>query len=107
LIQSIQENYLINFPDESYSIPNEISLSAYPNPFNPSCNIDIDLEHDLFVQIMVNDLLGHEVKLLNNKVLRKGSHQFSWEARDHPNGIYFITTKQNKFIQTRKITLLK
>ena len=107
LIQSIEENYLSNFPDESYSIPNEISLSAYPNPFNPSCNIDIDLEQDLFVRIMVNDLLGHEIKLLNNKVLRKGTHQFSWDAKDHPNGIYFITTKKDKFIQTRKVTLLK
>jgi len=57
--------------------------------------------------VMVNDLQGHEIKLLNNKVLQKGSHQFLWDAKNYPNGTYFITIKNNKSINTKKVTLLK
>ena len=84
-----------------------IYLNTYPNPFNPSCKIDIKLEQDLFVKISVTDVVGHEIVLLTNKVLTSGSHQFFWDARNFPNGIYFIKVKSNKSAKTKKITLLK
>ena len=107
LIQSIEENYLKNFSEESSLIPFNIYLNTYPNPFNPSCKIDIKLEQDLFVKISVTDVVGHEIVLLTNKILTSGSHQFFWDARNFPNGIYFITVKSNKSAKTKKITFLK
>jgi hypothetical protein len=107
LIQSIQENYLSNYSKEPYLIPTNISLNTYPNPFNPSCKIDIKIAQGQLVKIMVNDLLGHQIKLLNNKVLQKGHHQFLWNAKNYPNGTYFITVKYNQSIDTKKVTLLK
>jgi GH18 family chitinase len=107
LIQSIQENYLSNYSEEPSLMPTNISLNTYPNPFNPSCKIDIKLGQGQFVKVMVNDLQGHEIKLLNNKVLQKGSHQFLWDAKNYPNGTYFITIKNDQSIETKKVTLLK
>jgi chitinase len=107
LIQAIKETYLSNFSDHSHVIPSKISHSIYPNPFNPICNINVQLEKDSFVNIMVSDLNGSQVELLNNKILHKGSHQLSWKADDHASGIYFITIKQGGLIETKKITLLK
>ena len=107
LIQSIQENYLSSYSEEPYLIPMNISLKTYPNPLNPSCKIDIKIAQGQLVKIMVNDLLGHQIKLLNNKVLQKGHHQFLWNAKNYPNGTYFITVKYNQSIDTKKVTLLK
>jgi len=59
------------------------------------------------VKIMVTDLLGHQITLLNNKVLQKGSHQYLWNAKNYPDGTYFITAKYNRSIKTKKVTLLK
>jgi len=106
LIQSIQENYL-RFHLEEPFFPTNISLSTYPNPFNPLCKIDIKLEHQQFIKIMVNDLLGRQIKLLNNRILPKGSYQFSWDAKNYSNGTYFIIVGNNKSIETKKVTLLK
>ena len=107
LIQSIQENYLRNYSGEPPLMPTNITLNTYPNPFNPSCKIDIKLGQDQFVKIMVTDLLGHQITLLNNKVLQKGSHQYLWNAKNYPDGTYFITAKYNRSIKTKKVTLLK
>jgi len=106
LIQSIQENYLRYHLEEPF-LPTNISLSTYPNPFNPLCKIDIKLEHQQFIKIMVNDLLGRQIKLLNNRILPKGSYQLSWDAKNYPNGTYFIIVGNNKSIETKKVTLLK
>ena len=107
LIQSIKENYLNNLSEEYYLIPNDILLITYPNPFNPSCNIEFNLEQDQFVKIRVNDILGRQIKLLNNKVLQKGRHQLLWDAKDNASGIYFISIDYNKFNQITKVTLKK
>jgi len=106
LIQSIQENYLRYHLEEPF-LPTNISLSTYPNPFNPLCKIDIKLGHQQFIKIMVNDLLGRQIKLLNNRILPKGSYQLSWDAKNYPNGTYFIIVGNNKSIETKKVTLLK
>ena len=107
LIQAIEENYLGHYSNRSNFIPNNISLTTHPNPFNPVCNINVDLEQDSFVKIMVNDLSGLEVELLNNQVIEKGSHQLSWKADGHASGIYFITVEQGSYIQSKKVTFLK
>ena len=107
LIQAIEDNYLGYYSNRSNFIPNNISLTTHPNPFNPVCNINVDLEQDSFVKIMVNDLSGLEVELLNNQVIEKGSHQLSWKADSHASGIYFITVEQGSYIQSKKVTFLK
>ena len=107
LVQAIAENYLNSDLDKSFYLPIDIFSRAYPNPFNPICNIDIYIDQDQFVKIIVNNLLGNQIKILNNKILQRGSHQFVWDAKNHSDGVYFIKVEYNQSFETKKITLLK
>ena len=107
LVQAIVENYLNSDLDKSFYLPIDIFSRAYPNPFNPICNIDIYIEQDQYVKIIVNNLLGNQIKILNNKILQRGSHQFIWDAKNYSDGVYFIKVEYNQTFETKKITLLK
>ena len=107
LIQSIQENYLINSKENISIIPNTISLNAYPNPFNPFCKIDVTLSKDQFVKISVNNLLGQQLKILNNKKLFKGNHQIFWYPKQEPSGVYLFKAETNTTSQTKKVLYLR
>ena len=107
LVQAIAENYLNSDLDKSFYLPIDIFSRAYPNPFNPICNIDIYIEQDQYVKIIVNNLLGNQIKILNNKILQRGSHQFIWDAKNYSDGVYFIKVEYNQTFETKKITLLK
>ena len=107
LVQAIVENYLNSDLDKSFFLPIDIFSRAYPNPFNPICNIDIYIEQDQYVKIIVNNLLGNQIKILNNKILQRGSHQFVWDAKNYSDGVYFIKVEYNQSFETKKITLLK
>ena len=107
LIQSIQENYLKTFPEESLLIPENVFLKVYPNPFNPSCELEILLTDDQFVRVTVNDILGREIQILNNKTLLKGFHQISWTPKIEPSGIYFFKIETETIIKTNKVVFVR
>ena len=59
------------------------------------------------MKISVNNLLGNQINILNNKKLSKGRHQFLWDAKDYSDGVYIIKAEYNQSFETKKITLLK
>ena len=86
----------------SYSIS-----SAYPNPFNPSTTISIDLNTDAQVNISVYNAMGQLMDVLFNDNLGAGSYPFIWNAQDAPSGMYFIKSEVDSEMSTQKILLLK
>ena len=106
LIHAISENYLKSFQDK-VAIPRLISLSTYPNPFNPLCFIKFQLEKSHFVKIKVHDLLGNEIQLLNNKTLPSGEHRLLWDGEKHASGSYFINFEYDQNVISQKVTLIK
>ena len=107
LVHAISENYLNTKLDKSVYVPTKIISNVYPNPFNPICKIDIQIDQDQFVKIIVNNLLGNQINILNNKKLQKGSYQFIWDAKNVSDGVYIIKAEYNQSFETKKITLLK
>ena len=57
--------YLSNNIEKDFFNPNEFSISTHPNPFNPVCNIYLSLNKGALIEIMINDIKGREIKLLN------------------------------------------
>ena len=112
LMQSIEENYLTNFSDELISIPDEISLSNYPNPFNPVTTIRYDLSEDVMVNITIYDIAGRQVKALLNSQQTSGYGSIQWNATNDigqqvAGGIYLYSIEAGEFRQTNKMVLLK
>ncbi|SVE44032.1 uncharacterized protein METZ01_LOCUS496886, partial [marine metagenome] len=58
--------------------PIEHSISAaYPNPFNPVVNFDIDLGGEHYVDARVYNITGQEVAVLHNGLLSGNAHTLS------------------------------
>lgn len=84
----------------------------YPNPFNPSTTISYNLPVTSEARLIIYDLLGREIRTLVNEVLRPGRHSVEWDGTDNVgaaaiSGVYFYQLKSGKFVETKKLVLIK
>jgi flagellar hook assembly protein FlgD len=64
------------------------------------------------VKIIIYDILGKEIKLVNNSVLTKGIHSFDWNGTDNNNNIlssgnYFVKVISESSIVTKRLVINK
>ena len=107
LIRSIRRNYLSVESEDIHSVPNQFSIKSYPNPFNASLNIQINVPKDELISIDIFDIRGREVDGVVNQFLTKGDYTFTWQASDHRSGLYFIRSMSQSAIISQKVLLLK
>ncbi|MBE7476174.1 MAG: T9SS type A sorting domain-containing protein [Ignavibacteriales bacterium] len=96
----------------SENIPEEFSLSCYPNPFNPSTNIRVTMPSDGLLQAAIYNVLGEEILTLKNEFVTKGNYNIIWDGKDEGSnqvnsGIYIVMVKTEDKIISQKIVLLK
>jgi len=96
----------ITFSIEQESAPAS-SLTAYPNPFNPSTTIRFSIEEQGYVQLMVYDVLGREVRRLVDSVQDSGSHEVTFSSGDLPSGTYLYRLETPDGALTQRMLLLK
>jgi hypothetical protein len=81
---------------------------AYPNPFNPTTNIELSILKSGFVSLKIYNLLGQEVATLVSENLAAGTYKYTWNAFGFTSGVYFYRLEVNTgFVQTKKLVLLK
>jgi len=98
----------VDVEEESIVLPSKYELMAnYPNPFNPTTNIQFALPANSNVKLTVVNALGQVVAELVNGELSAGIHDVSWNATNMTSGIYFYTIQADNFVQTRKMLLIK
>lgn len=89
-------------------IPTRFALSQnYPNPFNPATSISFDLAKSGEVNLIVYNLMGEEVAVLQNGYLSAGSYKTTFSGADLPSGIYFCRLTAGDFTSTQKMLLTK
>ncbi|MCH8013108.1 MAG: T9SS type A sorting domain-containing protein [Candidatus Marinimicrobia bacterium] len=94
--------------EEDQIIPEKFALRhPYPNPFNPTTNIEFSLPKSGLVYLNVHDILGRKVETILNQHMDAGTHKLQWDASNVPTGIYFMKMVSGDFNQTRKMVLLK
>jgi hypothetical protein len=79
----------------------------YPNPFNPSTTIEYSIPNKSNVTISVFDAIGNELEILYSGEKEAGVHQVTWNATNYASGIYFYRLNSEKFVQVKKMLLLK
>ena len=84
----------------------EIS-EAYPNPFNPEINFNINMISRDYINIDIYNVKGNQIDNVFNGVLNKGTHSFNWNAVNYPTGLYIIKAKNKDSFLTQKIMLIK
>ncbi|MDC3158923.1 T9SS type A sorting domain-containing protein [bacterium] len=84
----------------------------FPNPFNPITEIKYELPNDEFVELIIYDLMGRNVKKLISEYHSAGTYSIKWNGTNNVGelvsaGMYFYTFKTNNFSQTRKMMFIK
>ncbi|MCF7868873.1 MAG: T9SS type A sorting domain-containing protein, partial [Candidatus Cloacimonetes bacterium] len=87
-------------------------IGNYPNPFNPSTTIAFNLANAGHVTIDVYNIKGEKVRTLVDGEFTATSHTVTWDGIDDNNkqvssGVYFYKMKADKYVQTKKMILMK
>ena len=87
-------------------------IGNYPNPFNPSTLIRYNVAKSGNVQVLIYDLHGRRIKILQNGIKDAGSYSVPWNSRSADgrimaSGIYFVILKTGGFVQSKPILLVK
>ncbi len=82
-------------------------LQNFPNPFNPTTTINYALPQAGNVTLKVYDMLGREVATLVNEYKNAGYYQANFDAGKLSSGVYFYTLQAGKFVETKKLVLMK
>lgn len=88
-------------------IPQIFTLTAYPNPFNPSVNIAYSLPEVSDISIKIYDMLGKEIFSQKENNIAAGNHTFRWNAADYSTGTYICKIQAGSNTKTLKLLLLK
>ena len=98
----------VSVEENPNSVINTYSLSQnYPNPFNPSTVINFTLPEQSNVKVIIYDALGNQVDVIADGMKSAGSHSVKWNATNYSSGIYFYKLETGKFVQVRKMILMK
>ncbi|MGH2575218.1 MAG: T9SS type A sorting domain-containing protein [Ignavibacteria bacterium] len=89
-------------------VPKDYKLyQNFPNPFNPSTQINYDIQSDGFVRLSVYDILGREVSVLIDKFQKKGRHSVLFNAEELSSDLFFYKLEINGFTESKKMLLIK
>jgi len=93
--------------------PKEFVLfNNYPNPFNPTTTIPVDIAKEQQVSLIIYNILGQQVRILKNEVMKPGYYNLQWDGKDSAgksvaSGQYFVRVVTEGFVKTQKMMLMK
>ncbi|MDK9700893.1 MAG: T9SS type A sorting domain-containing protein [bacterium] len=88
------------------ALPQSLSLTAYPNPFNSELTIHIELPQTGRAEVAVFNLAGQEIvreRLQSNN----GNTSWTWRADKVASGVYYVKAMQQNRSVMQKVVLLK
>ncbi len=94
----------------SYSgeVPSTYLLKQnFPNPFNPTTNINFSIPKSGFVTLKVYNMAGMEVATLLNENKTAGNYIVGFNAANLPSGAYFYRIETGNYTDTKKMLLIK
>jgi hypothetical protein len=91
---------------------NVLSVSNFPNPFNPSTTIKLNLPKAGDVSMKVFNVRGELVRTLVDGQMVAGEHSIIWDGKTNSgnqtaSGIYFYETRTNGEVKINKMALVK
>jgi len=89
-----------------------LSVSNFPNPFNPTTKINYNLPRDGQVSIKVFSVRGELVRTLVDEHKTAGEHSVTWDGKTNAgsqsaSGVYFYETRANGEVKINKMALVK
>jgi subtilisin family serine protease len=82
-------------------------LQSFPNPFNPTTNVQFEVPGLTQVTVQIFNSLGQQVMQLANSEARKGIHTKSIDFSPYSSGVYFIRIQTRFGTTYQPVTLIK
>ncbi len=83
------------------------TLSAWPNPFNPTTRLQVELAETGMVNLSVFDLMGREVAVLANGMMESGNHSLSFDASGLASGLYLARLQTESGVAVERLLLTR
>ncbi|NQU66634.1 MAG: T9SS type A sorting domain-containing protein [Candidatus Marinimicrobia bacterium] len=81
---------------------------VYPNPFNPSTEIQFTIPQDGYVKLSVYNIRGQEVDVVFEGHQNPGEHSYTWNPSNNvTSGVYYIRLTSGNMVETVKAAYLK
>ena len=102
------EGRQLSVNDPETQMPESISLvEAYPNPFNSTATISLNLWETASVSAVVYDLSGHKVQTIHQGVLPAGQNRFALNGSNLSVGTYIVRVETPTQSMTKTLSLVK
>jgi hypothetical protein len=94
-------------------LPTEFSVSQnFPNPFNPTTTIEVNLPVQGDLTLKIFDLLGREVRSFEYEKATPGVHKIVWDGTNQrrmpvASGVYFYYARVGEKVAVRRMLMLK
>jgi hypothetical protein len=89
-------------------IPTEFAMHQnFPNPFNPETTIRFDIPETADVELVIYNIKGQVIMRPVAESLSPGFYSVVVNGRNISSGMYFYRLRAGRFIQTKKLILLK
>ena len=112
LVFDISINYDVGLNNQIPIIELPLLYPNYPNPFNSNTKIKLYLPYLVDLELMIVDLKGKMVKILNHNKPVRGNYTTYWDGTNESgshmsSGIYFVLIKTDRVTLKKKMVLLK
>lgn len=90
-------------------VPDQFVVApAYPNPFNVTTKVSLELTHAAIMRVRLFNVLGQEVMTLADRRFTAGQHALTVDAAALSSGMYFLSVQQvDGASKLQKLVLLK
>ncbi len=100
------EDASVGIINTTYSQTGLLSHGVYPNPFNNSTTIYVELMKQQHLTINITDQNGKLLKKLTDQEFPEGRHEFRFDASGLNNGIYFYNIITNRTKVSGKLVIM-
>ena len=92
---------------QNFNQPDQFTLTAYPNPFNPSTTIELNSTIPGEATVSIYNIRGQIVDVIHDGFLQAGNHTLIWQPDNLSSGIYFVNLRSTDQNETLKITYIE
>ena len=88
-------------------ISNFILNDIYPNPFNPTATLSLNIPASDNLSVVIYDINGNRISTLHDGFIHSGEHSIQWDAHSVSSGVYFFKAEYRNNIVVKKAILIK
>lgn len=92
---------------DNESLTENESFEIYPNPARDFVTVSYSLSEADEVNLVLTDLSGKTVQVIESRRLEEGNYQFQYETANLTAGVYFCTLMTSSSKTTKKIVIIK